>query len=154
CRRGRIDEKPVAICRLKRVAADFKTDAIKARLPLIPLKKNGKKIALIGAGPASLTVANDLMPLGYSCVLFEKEKEPGGAMLSQVPSFRLPQQVLDEEIGMILDMGVECRFGQEVTSLKVLMEEGFDAIFVGSGAPLGKDLPLPGRQEAGPAIHI
>ncbi len=153
CRRGRLDEKPVAICRLKRVAADFKGE-IADHLPKIPQKKNGKRIALVGAGPASLTVANDLMPLGYEVVLFEREPKAGGAMRSQVPGFRLPETVLDQEIDVILEWGVDTRFGTPVKSLKALLAERFDAVFVGSGAPLGRDLDLPGRSEAKGQIHV
>ncbi len=153
CRRGRTHEKPVAICRLKRVAADYRGD-ISDRLPEIPVQKNGKRIALIGAGPASLTVARDLMPLGYECVLFDREKLGGGMMRSQIPSFRLPASVLDEEVDMILDMGVECRFGEYVDSLKSVLNESFDAVFVGTGAPRGRDLQIPGREEAAPFISI
>lgn len=152
CRRVRIEEKPVAICRLKRVAADYKSD-IKDRLPAIPKKKNGKRIALIGAGPASLTVARDLMPLGYEITLFEKDKVGGGAMRTQIPRFRLPKEVLEEELHYILDMGVNCRFGEEISSMRSLLAEGFDAIFVGTGAPLGKHLDLPGYSEARANIH-
>ncbi|MEC9369500.1 MAG: FAD-dependent oxidoreductase, partial [Pseudomonadota bacterium] len=153
CRRGRVDEKPVAICRLKRVAADYKDD-VAALLPAIPKKKNGKRVALIGAGPASLTVARDLMPLGYDCVLIEKDPWGGGLMRTNIPSFRLPADVLDEEVDCILDFGVEKRFGEEITSLKALLAEGFDAVFVGTGAPRGKDLNIPGRREAAANIHI
>ncbi len=153
CRRGRTHEKPVAICRLKRVAADYRGD-ISDRLPEIPTQKNGKRIALVGAGPASLTVARDLMPLGYECVLFDGEKLGGGMMRSQIPSFRLPASVLDEEVNMILDMGVECRFGEYVGSLKELLNDQFDAVFVGTGAPRGRDLKVPGRDEAAASISI
>ncbi len=153
CRRTRIEEKPVAICRIKRVAADNRGD-ISARLPKAPAKKLGKRVACIGAGPASLTVANDLVPLGYEVVIFEKNALPGGLMRTNVPSFRLPAKVLDEEIAMIVDMGVEVRYGQPVASMKALLGQGFDAVFVGSGAPRGKDLDLPGRKEAGDRIHI
>ena len=147
CRRGRVDGKPVAICRLKRVAADHKDD-IRDRLPTAPVQKNGKKIALIGAGPASLTVANDLMPLGYQCTIFEKGPRPGGLMRINIPAFRLPEEVLDEEIGYITDMGVEMRYDAPVTSLRSLVESReFDAVFVGSGAPKGKELDLPGRRD-------
>ncbi|HEX3901361.1 MAG TPA: FAD-dependent oxidoreductase [Polyangia bacterium] len=157
CRRVRVEEKPVAICRIKRVAADLKGD-VSARLPKAPAQKNGKRVACIGAGPASLTVANDLMPLGYEVVVFEKNTRPGGLMRTNVPSFRLPAAVLDEEIAMIVDMGVEVRYGAPVQSLKALLGPGnsdrFDAVFVGSGAPRGKDLDLPGRKEAAERIHI
>jgi NADPH-dependent glutamate synthase beta subunit-like oxidoreductase len=146
CRRGRVEEKPVAICRLKRVAADQRGD-ISDRLPLIPPTKNGKRIACIGAGPASLTVANDLMPLGYEVTIFEKWGTPGGLMRTNIPSFRLPAGVLDDEIQMIIGMGVDLRLGSPVTSMKALLDSReFDAIFVGSGAPKGKDLELPGRR--------
>jgi NADPH-dependent glutamate synthase beta subunit-like oxidoreductase/ferredoxin len=167
CRRGRIqvgDEgnakdpskknaEPVAICRLKRVAADYKGD-IDALLPEIPAQKNGKRVALIGGGPASLAVARDLMPLGYDVTLFERDPVPGGLMRTNIPSFRLPESVLDDEVGRILGFGVNARFGAEITSLKSLLSEGFDAIFVGTGAPKGKDLELPGRKEAAANIHI
>jgi NADPH-dependent glutamate synthase beta subunit-like oxidoreductase/ferredoxin len=147
CRRGRIDGKPVAICRLKRVAADHKDD-ITARLPKAPAAKNGKKVALIGAGPSSLTVANDLMPLGYQCTVFEKGPRPGGLMRVNIPAFRLPEEVLDEEIGYIVNMGVTMKYDTPVTSLKSLVDsKEFDAVFVGTGAPKGKELDLPGRHD-------
>jgi len=152
CRRGRLDGKPVAICRLKRVAADHR-DEVKHLLPQAPAQKNGKRIACIGAGPASLTVANDLMPLGYQVTIFEKQDKPGGLMRSNIPSFRLPEQVLGEEIDYILDMGVEIRYNSPVNSMKALLGERFDAIFVGSGAPRGKDLDVPGRNSSA-RIHI
>jgi len=154
CRRGRLEgDKPVAICRLKRVAADLKGE-IGDLLPKAPAKKNGKRVALIGAGPASLTVANDLMPVGYEVVIFEKHDRPGGLMRSNIPSFRLPEKVLQEECDAILDMGVEIRYNAPVTSMRKLLEDRFDAVFVGSGAPRGKDLELPGRAEAAANIHI
>jgi NADPH-dependent glutamate synthase beta subunit-like oxidoreductase len=154
CRRGRTDEKPVAICRLKRVAADHRDADISDRLPIIPKQKNGKKIALIGAGCASLAVANDLMPVGYECTIFEALGEPGGLMRSNIPSFRLPATVLNEEIDYILDMGVDLRLNHPVKSMKALLDEGYDAIFVGTGAPRGKELELPGRQQGDANIHI
>jgi NADPH-dependent glutamate synthase beta subunit-like oxidoreductase len=154
CRRGRIEAEPVAICRLKRVAADNK-NGVKELMPQAPFKPNGKKIALIGAGPASLTVARDLAPLGYELHLFDEQKKGGGFMLSQIPSFRLPESVLDEEVNYILDLGIHTFFNTYVSSLKEVLEKDYDAIFVGSGAPKGKDLPkLPGRWEAEKNIHI
>jgi formate dehydrogenase (NADP+) beta subunit len=154
CRRVRVEEQPVAICRLKRVAADLKGDDVKDLLPPIPKEKNGKRVALIGAGPASLTVANDLMPLGYQVTIFEKLGQPGGLMRSNIPSFRLPARVLDEECNMILDMGVDIRYNTPVESMKALLEDGnFDAVFVGTGAPKGKELELPGRFDTD-RIHI
>jgi NADPH-dependent glutamate synthase beta subunit-like oxidoreductase len=153
CRRGRVEEKPVAICRLKRVAADHK-DEFRDLLPKVPEKKNGKRIACIGAGCASLTVANDLMPLGYEVTIFEQFAIAGGLMRTNIPSFRLPGSVIDEEISAIVDMGVDLRLGHRIESMKKLLEEGFDAIFVGSGAPKGKELSLPGRQEGAANIHI
>jgi formate dehydrogenase (NADP+) beta subunit len=153
CRRGRIDGKPVAICRLKRVAADLKED-VSDRLPPIPTTRNGKRVACIGAGPASLAVANDLMPLGYEVVVFERFAEAGGLMRTNVPTFRLPRKVLDEEIAMILDRGVEIRYETPVNSMKALLADGFDAVFVGTGAPRGKELELPGRREARERVHI
>ncbi|MDZ7789903.1 MAG: FAD-dependent oxidoreductase [Xanthomonadales bacterium] len=153
CRRTRVDEAPVAICRLKRVAADHKSD-IAARLPLVPERKNGKRIALVGAGCASLTVCNDLIPLGYECTVFEALDVPGGLMRSNIPAFRLPARVLDEEIGYIVDMGVDLRLGSPVDSMQALLDEGYDAVFVGSGAPRGKELDLPGRSEGDANIHI
>jgi NADPH-dependent glutamate synthase beta subunit-like oxidoreductase/ferredoxin len=147
CRRGRVEEKPVAICRLKRVAADHRDD-VSALLPRAPTTKNGKRVACIGAGPASLTVANDLMPLGYEVTIFEKWNTPGGLMRTNIPSFRLPAQVLSEEIDYIVNMGVDLRLGTPVTSLRQLLDSReFDAVFIGSGAPKGKDLELPGRHE-------
>jgi len=153
CRRGRVEEKPVAICRLKRVAADYKGE-IDAFLPDVPREKNGKRIALIGAGPASLTVARDLMPLGYTCTLFEKDARGGGLMRTNIPSFRLPETVLDEEIDRILGFGIEAHFGSEIKSLEALLGEGFDAVFIGTGAPKGKDLEVPGRRQLAANIHI
>jgi NADPH-dependent glutamate synthase beta subunit-like oxidoreductase len=153
CRRGRVENKPVAICRLKRVAADLKGE-LDGRLPQAPERSNGKRIACIGAGPASLTVANDLAPLGYEVTIFEQLREPGGLMRSNIPSFRLPQSVLDEEIGMVLDLGVELKLGEPIDSLRALLERGgYDAVFVGSGAPKGKELELPGRHDTD-RIHI
>src|SRR6516165_3925944 len=132
CRRGRVEDKPVAICRLKRVAADHRDD-VKDLLPLIPKVKNGKRIACIGAGPASLTVANDLMPLGYEVVIFEKYDKPGGLMRTNIPAFRLPESVLAEEIGFITKMGVDLRLNSPVSSMKALLDSGeYDAVFVGS----------------------
>jgi len=171
CRRGRVEEgspdangqgagvkpEPVAICRLKRVAADLKDD-IRHRLPKRAAKMNGKRIALIGAGPASLTVARDLAPLGYECVIYDADAQAGGMIRSQIPKFRLPESVIDEEVGYILGLGIEFRGGQRVDSLKTLLagngSGGYDAVFVGSGAPRGRDLDLPGRKEAAKNIHI
>ncbi len=158
CRRGRVEEEnlakaePVAICRLKRVAADNKDD-ITARLPKAG-KKNGKRIACIGAGPASLTVARDLVPLGYHVVVYEADAKAGGFMRTQVPRFRLPEAVIDEETGYILDMGVELRGGKRIDSLKEVLAEEYDAVFVGTGAPRGRDLDIPGRRESAKNIHI
>ena len=146
CRRARVDGKPVAICRLKRVASDRRGD-ISEFLPKAPNTKNGRRIALVGAGPASLTVCNDLMPLGYECVIFEQLDRPGGLMRTNIPAFRLPGTVLDEEVAMILDMGVDIRYGTPVKSMRWLLEQGFDAVFVGSGAPKGKELDIPGRHD-------
>jgi NADPH-dependent glutamate synthase beta subunit-like oxidoreductase len=158
CRRGRVEEmtkaaQPVAICRLKRVAADNKGD-IGARLPKSPARKNGKRIALIGAGPASLTVARDLLPLGYSVDLYDGDRTAGGMMRSQIPKFRLPETVLDEEVNYILDLGPQLRLGEPITSLKSLLADGYDAIFVGCGAPRGRELDIPGRNEAAANVHI
>ena len=154
CRRGRVEAEPVAICRLKRVAADYKED-IQDRLPDIPTKKNGRKIALVGAGPASLTVARDLAPLGYELHVYDEQVKAGGFMRTQIPSFRLPETVLDEEVGYILNMGLVSHFNHYVDSLKGLLSQDYDAIFVGSGAPHGRDLPsLPGREEGRDSIHI
>jgi formate dehydrogenase (NADP+) beta subunit len=155
CRRVRAepDQKAVAICRLKRVAADNKDD-IHDRLPRIPVQKNGKRIALIGAGPASLTVARDLAPLGYDLVMYDSDGKTGGMMRTQIPRFRLPEAVTDEECGYITDMGVGLRLNQHIGSLKALLAEDYDAIFVGCGAPRGRELEIPGRQEATANIHI
>jgi formate dehydrogenase beta subunit len=156
CRRDRVDGKPVAICRLKRVAADLRDD-ISDRLPIIPTIKNGKRVACIGAGPASLTVANDLLPVGYDVTIFEKHDKPGGLMRTNIPSFRLPEKVLDDEIAVIVDMGADVRFNTPVASLRELLGRGYDAVFIGSGVPRGKELELPGRHDADPEdphIHI
>ncbi len=153
CRRGRVEEEPVAICRLKRVAADYKGD-IRHRLPRPAERSNGKRIALIGAGPASLTVARDLAPLGYELVLFDSDSRAGGMIRSQIPKFRLPEAIIDEEVGYITDLGMEMRLGQRIDSLKSLVDDDYDAIFVGCGAPRGRDLPIPGRHEAAANIHI
>lgn len=154
CRRGRIEEEPVAICRLKRVAADYKSD-VGSLIPGPVSLKNGKKIALIGAGPASLTVARDLAPLGYEIHLYDEQFAGGGFMRSQIPSFRLPEEVLNEEVGYIINMGIHTHYNHYVQSLEELLAQDYDAVFVGSGAPKGKDLPdLPGRSEAAANIHI
>jgi NADPH-dependent glutamate synthase beta subunit-like oxidoreductase/ferredoxin len=164
CRRGRVEEnngpgsmrekpEPVAICRLKRVAADHKGD-VRARMPSPATKSNGRRIACVGAGPASLTVARDLAPLGYAVTVFEADAKAGGFMRTQVPRFRLPEEVIDEECGYILDLGVDFVGGRRIESMKALLEEGYDAVFVGSGAPRGRDLDLPGRQEGAASIHV
>ncbi|MBA8889536.1 NADPH-dependent glutamate synthase beta subunit-like oxidoreductase/ferredoxin [Dokdonella fugitiva] len=159
CRRGRVEEsaggkpEPVAICRLKRVAADFKDD-IRPRLPKAPAQRNGKRIACIGAGPASLTVARDLAPLGYHVTVYEADAKAGGFMRTQVPRFRLPEEVIDEETGYVLGLGVEFVGGRRIESLKALLAEHHDAVFVGCGAPRGRDLDLPGRREAAAHIHV
>jgi formate dehydrogenase beta subunit len=153
CRRGRVEEEPVAICRLKRVAADYKGD-IRHRLPKPAERSNAKRIALIGAGPASLTVARDLAPMGYELAVFDSDPRAGGMIRSQIPKFRLPEEVIDEEVAYITDLGMEMRLGERIDSLKVLLAEGYDAIFVGCGAPRGRDLAIPGRHEAAANIHI
>jgi formate dehydrogenase (NADP+) beta subunit len=164
CRRGRVEEaqtakpEPVAICRLKRVAADFKDDDISERFPRPPQRKNGKRIACVGAGPAALTVARDLAPLGYAVTVFDGDRQAGGMIRSQIPRFRLPEEVIDEETGYVLRLGVEFRAGTRIESMKALLDDtthgGWDAVFVGSGAPRGRDLDLPGRAEAARHIHI
>ena len=153
CRRVRVEEEPVAICRLKRVAADNK-DSIADRLPLPAATRNGKRIACIGAGPASLTVARDLAPMGYEVVVYDGDAKAGGMIRSQIPRFRLPESVIDEEVGYITGLGLEMRLGQRVDSLKSLLAEDYDAIFVGSGAPRGRDLDIPGRAETTANVHI
>jgi NADPH-dependent glutamate synthase beta subunit-like oxidoreductase len=161
CRRGRVEQnnggtpEPVAICRLKRVAADHKDgdDALRARMPR-PGPRNGKRVACVGAGPASLTVARDLAPLGYDVTVFEGEAKAGGFMRSQIPKFRLPEHVIDEETGYVLELGVTFRGGQAIGSMRALLDEGWDAVFVGCGAPRGRDLDVPGRAEAAAHIHI
>jgi NADPH-dependent glutamate synthase beta subunit-like oxidoreductase len=153
CRRGRVEKDPVAICRLKRVAADYKDD-IRHRLPRPAAKKNGKRIALVGGGPASLAVARDLAPLGYHCTIFDQDPQAGGMMRTQIPKFRLPDVVIDEECGYILGLGIEFVGGKRIDSMKALLAQNYDAIFVGSGAPRGRELPIPGRQEAAKNIHI
>jgi len=152
CRRGRVAGRPVAICRLKQASADHKGD-VRDRLPRAPATRNGRRIALVGAGPASLTVCNDLLPLGYECVVFEKLTRPGGLMRTNIPSFRLPPAVLDEELAAVIDMGADMRYDTPVTSMRALLAGGWDAVFVGSGAPKGRQLDLPGRWESD-AVHI
>jgi formate dehydrogenase (NADP+) beta subunit len=159
CRRSRVEERnaekpePVAICRLKRVAADYKED-IRGRLPKIPQQKNGRRVACVGSGPASLTVARDLAPLGYQVTVFDQDPRAGGMIWSQIPRFRLPLEVIDEEVDYILGLDVEFRGDTRIDSLKQLMAQGYDAIFIGCGAPRGRDLDGPGRQEAAANIHI
>ncbi|MDY0105838.1 MAG: FAD-dependent oxidoreductase [Giesbergeria sp.] len=158
CRRGRVEHsngahpEPVAICRLKRVAADHKT-SVKDRMPAIA-PPNGKRVACVGAGPSSLTVARDLAPLGYEVTVFDGEARAGGFIRSQIPRFRLPESVIDEETGYILGMGVRFRSGERVDSLRSLLAQGYDAVFVGCGAPRGRDLDIPGRREIRDNIHI
>src|SRR5665213_3213739 len=153
CRRGRVEDEPVAICRLKRVAADNKDD-ITGQLPTAPANKNGKRIACIGAGPATLTVARDLAPLGYEVIIFDADAKAGGMIRSQIPRFRLPESVIDEEVGYITGLGLGMRMGERIDSLKSLLAEDYDAIFVGSGAPRGRDLDVPGRAETAANVHI
>ena len=154
CRRTRVEETPVAICRLKRVTSDYKSDSTNF-LPEIPSEKNGKRLALIGGGPASLTVARDLLPLGYEVDLYDDQSKAGGFIRTQVPSFRLPEKVLNNEVDRILNMGVTSHFNHYVDNLQTVVDKGYDALFIGTGAPRGRDLPnLPGRQEGDPAIFI
>ncbi|MEL6628712.1 MAG: FAD-dependent oxidoreductase [Bacteroidota bacterium] len=153
CRRGRVEDEPVAICRLKRVAADNKGEVTQF-FPAIPEQKNGKKIALIGGGPASLTVARDLAPLGYEIHLYDEWNKGGGMMRTQIPAFRLPEEVLDEEVSYILDMGIHTHFNHYVDSMKEVLEKDYDAVFVGTGAPKGRDLNIPGREAAAAHVHI
>ncbi len=160
CRRGRVEEaqaekpEPVAICRLKRVAADFKDDNVADRMPRPGVPKNGKRIACVGAGPAALTVARDLAPLGYHVTVFDADAKAGGMIRSQIPRFRLPEEVIDEETGYVMRLGVEFRGGTRIESMQQLLAENWDAVFVGSGAPRGRDLAIPGRVEAAAQIHI
>ncbi|MEO5565192.1 MAG: FAD-dependent oxidoreductase [Luteimonas sp.] len=159
CRRGRVEEsntgkpEPVAICRLKRVAADFKGD-VRSRMPAPAATRNGLRIACVGAGPSALTVARDLAPLGYDITIFDADPRAGGFMRTQVPRFRLPEEVIDEETGYILDLGVEFIGNRRIDSMRALLDQGYDAVYVGSGAPRGRDLDLPGRQDAGANIHV
>ena len=153
CRRVRVEEEPVAICRLKRVAADFKED-ITGRMPKPAARRNGKRVALVGGGPASLTVARDLAPLGYSVTVFDADAKAGGMIRTQIPKFRLPDSVIDEETDYVLNLGVDFRGGQRIESMKALLAQDWDAIFVGTGAPRGRDLDIPGRKEAAANIHI
>jgi NADPH-dependent glutamate synthase beta subunit-like oxidoreductase/ferredoxin len=171
CRRGRVEEgnvelrkpaapgeesraEPVAICRLKRVAADLKGDDVKAHMPKPAAQRNGKRIACIGAGPSSLTVARDLAPQGYSVTVFDRDPRAGGMIWSQIPRFRLPMEVIDQEVGYIMDLGVEFKANSDVKSLKGLLDEGYDAVYVGTGAPRGRDIDAPGRKEAAKNIHL
>jgi len=153
CRRGRVEDEPVAICRLKRVAADNKGD-VQERMPIPVEVRNGKRVACVGAGPASLAVARDLAVAGYNVVVYDSAAEAGGFMRSQIPKFRLPDSVINEEVGYILDLGVETRFNSYISSLGALLDEGYDAVFVGSGAPRARDLDVPGRLEAAANIHL
>ena len=159
CRRGRVEEnngekpEPVAICRLKRVAADYKDD-VNPRMPKPAAKKNGKRIACLGAGPSSLTVARDLAPLGYDVTVYERDQRAGGMIWSQIPRFRLPMEVIDEEVGYIFNLGVTFKSGVNIESLKKILDEKYDAVFVGTGAPRGRDLDIPGRKEAAKNIHL
>ncbi|MEF8738696.1 MAG: FAD-dependent oxidoreductase [Candidatus Accumulibacter necessarius] len=162
CRRSRVEDEtadgrerrePVAICRLKRVAADYKQD-IRPLLPQAAAQKNGRRVACIGAGPASLTVARDLAPLGYEVVIYDGDTRAGGMIRTQIPKFRLPEEIIDEETGYVLGLGVDFRSGQYVSSLRGLLAEGYDAVFVGSGAPRGQDLDIPGRKAAAKSIHL
>ena len=162
CRRGRVEEggdgkgkpEPVAICRLKRVAADYKDD-IRDRLA-----GASRTSATASASRSSAPVPRRspsraiLTPLGYECVVFDGDAKSGGMMRTQIPKFRLPESVIDEEMGYILDLGVDFRPGQRIDSLKALLAEPFDAVFIGSGAPRGRDIDLPGRREAAKNIHI
>ena len=153
CRRTRTHEKAVAICRLKRVASDYKDD-ITSLIPKTPKKKNGYKIGLIGGGPASLAVARDLLLMGYECTIYEKDPKAGGLMRTNIPSFRLPESVLDEEVNYVLDMGVKRKFNYPITSMKDFLTKDYDAVFVGTGAPKGRDLFIEGREEAASNIQI
>ena len=159
CRRGRVEEagaakpEPVAICRLKRVAADLKDD-VTPRMPRAAAQSNGRRVACVGAGPASLTVARDLAPLGYAVTVFDGEAKAGGFMRTQIPRFRLPEEVIDEEVGYVFALGAAFKSSARVDSMQALLAEGYDAIFVGCGAPRGRDLEIPGRRDITDNIHI
>ena len=153
CRRGRVEKDPVAICRLKRVAADHKDD-IHIRLPNPPARSNGKRVACVGAGPASLTVARDLALLGYEVTVLDGGPGPGGMVRSQIPKFRLPDSVIDEECGYILDLGVKTRFNHWVASMKDLLAEPWDAVFVGTGAPRGRAPDIEGYADVQQQVHV
>src|SRR3989449_4299110 len=171
CRRGRVEEgspdadgesagvkpEPVAICRLKRVAADLKDD-IRHRLPKRAAKTNGKRIALVGAGPASLTVARDLAPLGYECVIYDADAQAGGMIRSQIPKFRLPESVIDEEVGYILGLGIEFRGGQRIDSLRALLagngSGAYEPPVLRAGAPRGRHHPPSPGEGAAKKHHI
>ena len=152
CRRTRTHEKAVAICRLKRVTYDHKDDI--ANLIPTPETGNGKKVGLIGGGPASLTVARDLVMMGYQCTIFERDPQAGGLMRTNIPSFRLPEEVLNEEVDQVLNLGIKTEFNSEIKSMKDFLEKDFDAVFVGTGAPKGRDINIEGREDAHKNIHI
>ena len=154
CRRGRLEQEPVAICRLKRVAADNKGEGVEALMPMPAKKKNGKRVACIGAGPASLTVARDLLPLGYEVHLYDGDAKAGGMIRTQIPRFRLPESIIDEEVSYITRLEPVLHLGERIDSLKTFLAQGWDAVFVGTGAPRGRDLDLPGRRQAAANIHI
>src|SRR5882724_11028764 len=116
CRRGRVEDEPVAM--------DNKDD-ISALLPMPATTRNGYRVALIGAGPASLAVARDLLPLGYEVVLYDGDASAGGMMRTQIPKFRLPETVLNEEVNYILDLQPQLRLGQRIDSMKKLVAEGY-----------------------------
>lgn len=153
CRRGRVEAEPVAICRLKRVAADHK-GAVRHLMPRGPFEGNGKRVAIVGGGPAGLTVARDLAPLGYEIELYDELRKGGGMMRTQIPSFRLPEEVLDEEVGYILDMGISAHFNHRVKSLREVLDKGYDAVLIATGAPKGRALDIPGAAEAGDRVHV
>jgi NADPH-dependent glutamate synthase beta subunit-like oxidoreductase/formate hydrogenlyase subunit 6/NADH:ubiquinone oxidoreductase subunit I len=117
-------------------------------MPKAPAKTNGRKVACLGAGPASLTVARDLAVLGYEVTLFDQNPQLGGMIRTQIPAFRLPVSVIDEEMDYITSIGNINFVHKKIESLKEILDEGWDAVFVGTGAPRGRDLDIPGREDA------
>ncbi len=151
CIRG-IKGDPISIGKLERFVADYSREH--GYVPKKPETTNGKKVAIIGSGPAGLTCAGDLAKLGYEVTIFEALHEPGGVLTYGIPEFRLPKdEVVQKEIDNVRKLGVkiECNvvIGKSVTIDQLMEEEGFEAVFIGSGAGLPKFMGIPGENAVG-----
>ncbi len=154
CNRGEVDA-PLNIMALKRFVADWAAahpEELAAVMPALEVEPNGKRVAIVGAGPAGLTAALDLTRLGYQATVLEAQPVAGGMMRVGVPGYRLPQDVVQREIDEIVAAGVDLKLNHPVQDMRGLLDEGYSAVFVAIGAHDGVFLPLPGVNS--PQVHV